>query len=92
MALAVTLGAITTGHDAAIAAGARVIGGDGQVYQPPGQFSFAVLKSVQNVIVHFNLFLLPVVLAAMPAPQPEAPPRAAPQKAKVRRKRARGRR
>ena len=92
LALAVTLGAITTGHDAAVAAGARVIGGDGQVYQPPGQFSFAVLKSVQNVIVHFNLFLLPLVLAVMPAPQPEAAPSAVPKKAKVRRKRARGRR
>lgn len=67
--IAMTFGAVTAGHDAATAAGVKMLreGGLVQLYRPPGPTTLALLKAVQNVVVHFNLFLLPVIFAMMAA-------------------------
>ena len=79
-ALAMALGAVTLSHDQAIAEGVTALAGRtfSQSYTPPGPFLLAVLKAAQNTLVHFNLFLLPLVLAyhsgasasVAPAPRP----------------------
>lgn len=74
-ALAMTLGATTMSHDQAMAAGTTMLAGKTflQSYAPPGDILIAVLKAMQNTLVHFNLFLLPLVLAGWPSPSPPAP-------------------
>lgn len=85
--LAMVVGATTMSHDAATAAGLTMLTGSSfmQSYTPPGEFLLALLKAAQNTLVHFNLFLLPLVMAywtgaaAAPAapttPRPATPPR-----------------
>jgi exosortase/archaeosortase family protein len=63
-----TLAAITSGHDAAAAAGVSVlkIGSIVEGYRAPGPVALSLLKAVQDVVVHFNLFLLPIIFAVFP--------------------------
>jgi exosortase/archaeosortase family protein len=83
--LGMALAALTAGHDAAIAAGAKVLGVGGvvQPYRAPGAILLPLMKAAQDVVVHFNLFLLPILLAlagrqarpdpAAPTPAPRKP-------------------
>ena len=65
------------GHDAATDAGVKLLreGGLVQPYHPPAVMTLALLKAAQNVVVHFNLFLLPMIFARMAA-LPALPARA----------------
>lgn len=65
--LAMTAGAITASHDEAMAAGASMLVTDEFIrpYHPPPLFLLALLKAIQNVLVHFNLFILPLFLAGL---------------------------
>jgi hypothetical protein len=63
-ALAMVLGAVTLSHDQASTAGVTLLAGRTftQSYAPPGPLVLAFLKAAQNSLVHFNLFILPLVL------------------------------
>lgn len=78
--LAMVLGATTMSHDQAIASGVSLLAGKAfmQSYSPPGEFLLALLKAAQNTLVHFNLFLLPLVLAGFVGAAPRKPSPAPP--------------
>ncbi len=71
-ALAMAAAAVNTAHDAIAAAGVTRLIGEGfvQAYNPPDEVGHALLRTAQNGLVHFNLFLLPLLLLT---PPPEAP-------------------
>lgn len=66
-AAAMVLAAITTAHDQAIAAEITTLRGQAfsTPYEPPGELPLALMKAGQNALVHFNLFLLPLMIAAI---------------------------
>lgn len=78
MVAAMAIGALTSVHDQAIAADVRYLLGEGyaEAYHAPHAAMLAALKAIQNVLVHFNLFVLPFVVltwAGRPRPAPSTP-------------------
>ncbi len=61
---AMYLGALTAGYDQASAARVAMLSSAGAMsnYLPPHPYWLAVLKAAQNMLVHFNLFVLPFAL------------------------------
>lgn len=66
-AAAMALAAMTIAHDQAIAAEIMTLRGQffSTPYEPAGELLLAVMKAGQNAVVHFNLFLLPLMIAAI---------------------------
>jgi len=66
-AIAMALAALTIGNDQAMASSiTRLIGQNFTApYEPPSALVMALLKTLQNTVVHFNLFLLPLLLLGL---------------------------
>lgn len=69
-AIAMVLAALTAGNDQATASGiTRLIGQNFTMpYMPASGLVIALLKTLQNTAVHFNLFLLPLLLLGLDNP------------------------
>jgi len=78
--LAMSLAALTAGYDQVSAAKAHTLssGGIVKTYWPPSTYWLATLKAVQNMVVHFNLFVLPFAIAGDPRAPDQAPVRQPP--------------
>lgn len=89
-AAAMAVAAATAAADAAASAGAGMLAFDGmlETFRPQGTLALSLLKSAQNVLVHFNLFLLPLILAG-PDWLPSRPARRAAPAASARRRQRR---
>jgi len=67
---AMALGAMTASQDASVAAAVTTLMGTNFTtpFAPVGETGLALLKSAQNALVHFNLFLLPLAVLQIGAP------------------------
>lgn len=72
-ALAMAIAALTLAQDQAVASGvSRLIGPNFSApFVPMDGLLLALLKMLQNVVVHFNLFLLPLVLLGLDRARPQ---------------------
>jgi exosortase/archaeosortase family protein len=66
--LAMSLGALTAGYDEVSETRATMLSSGGIVsnYRLPPSYWIATLKAAQNMLVHFNLFVLPFAIAFAP--------------------------
>ena len=63
-ALTMTLATITIAHDQATFSDVTALMGESfrRPYHPPGAFATALVKALQNALVHFNLLILPFII------------------------------
>lgn len=73
-ALAMAIAALTIANDQAVASGiTRLIGPNfAGPFEPMDGLLLALLKMLQNMVVHFNLFLLPLLLLGLDRPSPRS--------------------
>lgn len=74
--VAMTVAALTIGYDAATAAQTTTVSFNGivETYHAPSLFLLGTLKAAQNMLVHFNLFVLPFAMAGRHEPGAAASP------------------
>ncbi|MEP6563958.1 MAG: hypothetical protein ABJB10_02395 [Mesorhizobium sp.] len=74
--VAMTIAALTIGYDAATAARITSVSFNGivETYHAPSPFLLGALKAAQNMVVHFNLFVLPFAMAGRHEPAAASSP------------------
>lgn len=91
--LAMTVAALTIGYDTVTSARVTAVSFNGIVgtYHTPSLFVLGALKAGQNMLVHFNLFVLPFAMAGrhQPAAAPSPPPTSRPPHGRPSRRRRR---
>ncbi|ESZ14927.1 hypothetical protein X735_15130 [Mesorhizobium sp. L2C085B000] len=91
--VAITVAALTIGYDTVTAAQttSTLFNGIVETYHAPSPFLLGTLKATQNMVVHFNLFILPFAVAgryepaASSAPLTRGPPDGRPSRRRRRR-------